>query len=81
MTCVQCMDSHVFGRKSDCTPPDMVEHLQPGIVHSQVSFSGQANAWFLPGLSPGFYQVYYQVFSQVPNPRFSWFSMITNAFP
>ena len=28
-----------------------------------------------------FYQVYYHVFSQVPNPRFSWFSMITNAFP
>ena len=23
MACVQCMDSGVFGRKSDCTPPDM----------------------------------------------------------
>ena len=23
VACVQCMDSTIFGRKSDCTPPDM----------------------------------------------------------
>ena len=50
---------------------------------SQVSCQGlglQKNLVFYQVLNHVYYQVYYQVFSQVPNPRFSWFSMITNAF-
>ena len=53
-----------------------------GVGHSQVFLAGQENtcSYQVYQVYYLFYIVYYQVFPQVPNPRFSWFSMITNAF-